>query len=336
MQSMLPGAPWLLAHKSMLAVNRPRKFSLYGSDYVLWKDETNTVNALPNICPHMGAMLSEGWCESLHSNVSPAATGVACPFHALKFDGAGCTVLPGRKTKTLPQLQPLDLVVQGDFIWSYGGHEPQVPIPSVMKSIADTYRFVGHTADCSVETDLLSMLLIMHDYNHQNGTHRDLFRITQVDFHKFIDSGHQSHAFFDMVTDEHSLTEKLKKPDLFMLPNTLTAHIENHFPSFVILYSESSFLGKIAQCHFFIPEAENLTRTYNLLFVQANYLAYKLLGKSVLNLGKVVVEQDAEILSKRYADAPQTIRLNNEVGMDWVKRNFKNFPEVVAPNLSRS
>ncbi|MBX2863675.1 MAG: (2Fe-2S)-binding protein, partial [Leptolyngbyaceae cyanobacterium MAG.088] len=259
-----------------------------------------------------------------------------CPFHALKFDGAGCTVLPGSKTKTLPQKQPLELVVQGDFIWSYGGHEPRLPIPSVMKEISDTYRFVGHTADCSVETDLLSMLLIMHDYNHQNGTHRELFRVTQVDFQKFIDNGHQSHAFFDMVTDKHRLIEKLKKPDLFILPDTLTAHIENHFPSFVILYSKSSFLGKIIQCHFFIPEAENRTRTYILLFCQANYLTYKLLGKSMLNFGKVVVEQDADILNKLYANAPQNIKLNNEVGMDWVKRNFKSFPRVIAPNLSKS
>ena len=30
--SMLEGAPWLLAHKSMLAVNRPMKVSLYGKD----------------------------------------------------------------------------------------------------------------------------------------------------------------------------------------------------------------------------------------------------------------------------------------------------------------
>lgn len=59
---MLPGAPWLLAHESMLEVNKPQKFSLYGSDYVLWKDQTGNVSALSNVCPHMGAMLSEGWC----------------------------------------------------------------------------------------------------------------------------------------------------------------------------------------------------------------------------------------------------------------------------------
>jgi phenylpropionate dioxygenase-like ring-hydroxylating dioxygenase large terminal subunit len=55
---MLPGAPWLLAHKSMLSVNQPRKISMYGVDYVLWKDSAGDIHALPNACPHMGAMLS--------------------------------------------------------------------------------------------------------------------------------------------------------------------------------------------------------------------------------------------------------------------------------------
>jgi hypothetical protein len=49
----------------------------------------------------------------------------------------------------------------------------------------------------------------------------------------------------------------------------------------------------------------------------------------------VIVEQDADILSKLYANPPQKIRLNNEVGMDWVRRNFESFPAIAPPNLSR-
>ena len=330
MPSMLPGAPWLLAHKSMLPVNRPRKVSLYGTDYVLWQDELGAVQALPNACPHMGAMLSEGWCE-----VQPDRTStVVCPFHALPFDAAGCTVLPGAGKKTLPQLQPLELVIQGDFIWSYGGYARKLPIPTVLDEIAKEYTFVGHTGDRSVATDLLSMLLNMHDYNHQNGTHRELFRITEVQFRQFIDSGLQSHAFYEMPTAPYGLVEKLRKPDLFLLPKRIEAHLENHFPSLVIFHGKSP-LGKAAQCHFFIPEAANRTRTYVLLFGQAKHPLFKMFGRAYLNFGKVVVDQDADILSKIYPDTPQKIKLNNEVGMDWVRRNFESFPNVVAPNLSR-
>ena len=321
--SMLKGAPWLLAHKSMLDTNKPQKISLYGQDYVMWKDKTGQVNALPNVCPHMGAMLSEGWCEVQADDTS----NVVCPFHALEFDANGCTVLPGTNKKTLPQLEPLDLIVKDEFIWTYGGCEPKIPIPDILEKIARDYDFIGYTADTSVQTDLRSMLLIMHDYNHQNGTHRDLFEITEVRFEKFIDNGYHSEAFFNTPTAPKSFWDKLKQPNQFLMPDVIQAHLENYFPSLVIFDGDNP-LAKFAQCHLFVPESPTSTRTYVLLYGEAKNPLGKLLKNQFLNLSKVVVEQDAGILSKIYADVPQKIKLNNEVGMDWVKRNFANWEEL--------
>lgn len=284
--SMLPGAPWLLAHKSMLAVNQPRKISLYGCDYVLWQDQTGRVNALPNTCPHLGAMLSEGWCQPSDEHSS----AIVCPFHALAFDHEGCTVLPGSNQKTLPLLNPLELIIQGDLIWSYGRYEPKIPIPTIVNEIAAKYEFIGHTGDTSVETDLL--------------------------------------------TAPTTWREKLRNPNLFLLPDVIKAHLENHFPSLVIFHGETG-LGKIAQCHLFVPESPRRTRTYILLYGLAKSPAFKLLRQSFLNFAKVVVEQDADILHKIYPNTPQQINLNNEVGMDWVRRNFASFPEIVEPNFSK-
>ncbi len=318
--SMLEGAPWLLAHKSMLEPNKPLKISLYDKDYVIWQDTTGLVTALPNTCPHMGAMLSEGWCEVRQDGTS----AVVCPFHALEFDSDGCTVLPGTDKKTLPQLKPLDLIVQDDFIWSYGGYEPKLSIPNILEKINREYELIGYTADISIETDLRSMLLIMHDYNHQNGTHRDLFEITEVKFEQFIDNGYHSEAFFQTPTAPKTFWQKLKQPNQFLLPNIIQAHLENYFPSIVIFYGSSPF-GRIAQCHLFVPESATKTRTYVLLFGEGNNPLAKLLKNQFLGFSKVVVEQDVDILQKIYADAPQKIRLNNEVGMDWVKRNINDW-----------
>jgi phenylpropionate dioxygenase-like ring-hydroxylating dioxygenase large terminal subunit len=323
--SMLEGAPWLLAHKSMLQINKPQKISLYGKDYVIWRDKTDQVNILPNICPHMGAMLSEGWCEAKPDGTST----VVCPFHALEFDADGCTILPGTDKQTLPQIESLKLIVKDDFIWSYGGYEPKIPIPDILEKIAQQYEFIGYTADTSVETDLRSMLLIMHDYNHQNGTHRDLFEITEVQFEQFIDNGYHSEAFFNMPTVPKTFWQKLKQPKQFLLPDVMPAHLENYFPSLVIFYGTSP-LGKVAQCNLFIPESLTKSRIYILLFAKASNPLGKLLQNQFLGLCKVVVEQDAGILSKIYADAPQKIKLNNEMGMDWVKRNFAGWQEVMS------
>ena len=94
-------------------------------------------------------------------------------------------------------------------------------------------------------------------------------------------------------------------------------------------------LGKAAQCHIFVPEAQNRTRTYVLLFGQAKHPIFKVFGGTYLNFAKVVVNQDADILGKIYSDTSQKIKLNNAAGMDWVRRNFASFPEVVSPNLTR-
>jgi phenylpropionate dioxygenase-like ring-hydroxylating dioxygenase large terminal subunit len=329
MPSMLPGAPWLLTHKSILRQDKPQKISLQGNDYVLWLDEVGEVQALPNTCPHMGAMLSEGWCD--HGKV-------VCPFHALQFDGAGCTVLPGSGKQTLPQLQPLKLIIQDDFIWSYGDHEPVMPIPTILKEIAESSEFMGVAGEYSVKTELLPMLLNMHDYNHQNGTHRPLFEITEVLFDQFIDEGHHSHAYYQMPRTQPSIQDIWANPALLAMPKVIEAHLENFFPMMVIFHG-TTFFGKIKQCHIFVPESENHTRTYVLVYGQPistiNKLMMKMLRSNALKLVDNVVQQDADILHKIYPDAPQKIKLNNEIGMDWVRRNFDSFPEVVAPNLSK-
>jgi phenylpropionate dioxygenase-like ring-hydroxylating dioxygenase large terminal subunit len=330
--SMLPGAPWLLAHKSMLPVDRPRLFSLYGRDYVLWRDKNDRVSALPNVCPHMGAMLSAGWCESQ----ADGSSKVVCPFHALEFDNCGRTILPGSGKETLPQLAPLELIARGDFIWSYGGHSPRMPIPTILEEFAAEYEFAGFIADLSVETDLKSMLLNMHDYNHQNGTHRELFKIQEVNFDRFIDNGYHSEAFYSMPLQEYTLQEKLRNPGLFFIKNPLEAHLENYFPTMVILHAVTD-LGTAKQCHIFIPEGEGKTRTYVLLFVKSNNPIFKVLKPSFLKMAEAVVIQDADILSKIYPDSPQKIKLNNEVGMDWVRQNFTKWEaEKTTPIMVES
>ncbi|HEY9294838.1 MAG TPA: Rieske (2Fe-2S) protein, partial [Phormidium sp.] len=79
METILPGAPWLIAHRSLLGINKPQKISLNGQDYVLWQNQQGQVFALNNICPHLQAPLSDGWiCKERNT--------ITCPFHALEFD----------------------------------------------------------------------------------------------------------------------------------------------------------------------------------------------------------------------------------------------------------
>jgi hypothetical protein len=118
------------------------------------------------------------------------------------------------------------------------------------------------------------------------------------------------------------------------MPKVLQAHLENFFPYMAIMHGESPLLS-LKECHFYIPESPNHSRVYVLMFMKAHTPIAHLLKGNLLRLIEVVIEQDADILGKLYANTPQHIKLNNEVGMDWVRRNFENFPTVVEPNLSR-
>jgi phenylpropionate dioxygenase-like ring-hydroxylating dioxygenase large terminal subunit len=328
--TMLPGAPWLLAHRSMLKPNQPMKVSLYGNDYVLWQDNKGNISCLPNVCPHMGAMLSEGWCTSKLDGSST----VVCPYHALEFDSTGSTILADFNKPTKSLMQPLELIIEGDFIWSYGEQQPKIAIPTILNEIASEYELLGYVGDFSVKTNLLTMLLNMHDYNHQNGTHRPLFEIEEVQFQQFIDNGLHSHAYFDMPRTKPKFRDILKNPALLVLPQVIQVHLENYFPFLVIVHNDSA-IANIRECHLFIPESPNHTRTYVLMFGKIyNPIAY-LVKPNLLRLVEVFAKQDADILGKIYANTPQHIKLNNEIGIDWVRRNFESFPMVVEPNLSR-
>ncbi|NJM48267.1 MAG: Rieske (2Fe-2S) protein [Alkalinema sp. RU_4_3] len=203
-----------------------------------------------------------------------------------------------------------------------------------MNGFARDYEFIGHTGDVTVETDLLSMLLNMHDYNHQNGTHRSLFTINSVEFQSFQDEGLHSHAYYNMPRSQPSFKEVLSNPAVLAMPQTIEAHLENFFPSLVIFHGATA-IGIVKQVHLFIPESLTRTRTYVLMFGKPLSPVFRLARQNILNLAKTVVEQDADILGKIYAGHSQKIKLNNEVGMNWVRRNFESFPEVVGPNLSR-
>lgn len=328
--TMLQGAPWLLAHRSMLKLNQPMKVSLYGSDYVIWQDTTGKISGLPNACTHMGAMLSEGWCVAK----TDGSSAIACPFHALEFDSNGCTILPNSEQPTKSLFKPLELIIQGDFIWSYGEHNAKIPIPTLLNEIATEYEFIGHTSNFSVKTDLLTMLLNMHDYNHQNGTHRPLFEIKEVQFKQFVDNGMHSHTYLDMPRTKPKVSDIFKNPAILVLPKVVQIHLENYFPFLVIVDGESPLIS-IRECHFFIPESATSTRTYVLMFGKIHNPIAHLIKRNLLRLAEVFVKQDVDILGKLYANTPTHIKLNNEIGLDWVRRNFESFPEDVAPNLSR-
>lgn len=121
---------------------------------------------------------------------------------------------------------------------------------------------------------------------------------------------------------------------LLPLPQTgvLEAHLENYFPFIGIMHGDNKLLS-LKECHFYLPETVGQSRVFVLMYMQARSPIAHLLKRNLLKLIDAVVEQDARILSRIYPNASQRIKLNNEVGMDWIRRNFEQLPTMKDATL---
>ncbi|WP_341527811.1 Rieske 2Fe-2S domain-containing protein [Nostoc sp. UHCC 0302] len=317
MEPILPGAPWLIAHKSMLGINRPNKITLNGIDYVIWQNQKGEVFALDNICPHMQAPLSNGWvCQQKNT--------IICPFHALEFDGQG-RLYQDKKAENQPITKPLELIVNNDCIWTYAGLEPRLPIPDLHQRIVDEYEFIGVTGEKSIRGDFLSNLMVNYDYNHQNGTHKELFQITSCSVRSFEEKGYYAKVKQEVKRANNTLGELIKNPALGIIPKTLDNTLEYAFPSTTALFAKSP-IGSIVQIHILYPETEKVTKTFILFYAKViNPLMKIIFRNSFLQAAATIVEQDTSAVESLYPRQKPKIRLPNEEIMFYAEKLYRNW-----------
>jgi phenylpropionate dioxygenase-like ring-hydroxylating dioxygenase large terminal subunit len=317
MESILPGAPWLIAHKSMLGINKPHKITLNGQDYVLWQNEKGEVFALNNVCPHMQAPLSDGWiCEERNT--------ITCPFHALEFDGQGRLFQEGKQdVKAIAK--PLELIIDNDCIWTYAGIKPKLPISELHQRIADEYEFIGVTGEKSIKGDFLTSLMINYDYNHQNGTHREVFKIEYNKIPVFEENGYYTKVVQELYRAKYTLSEVFQNPVLLTVPKVYKGYLEYAFPSTTVFETQTA-IGKIAQVHILYPETEVKTKTFVLAFAKwSNSLLKPILKKPFLQAVGTVVEQDTTAVESLYPREKPKIRLPNEEIMFYAEKLYREW-----------
>lgn len=304
MEIILPGAPWLITHRSILGINKPHKVTLNGQDYVLWQNKQGEVFALNNICPHMQAPLSDGW-------VCQERSTITCPFHALEFDGQGRLCQDG-KIGTQPITTPLELIVKGDCIWTYGGMSAKIPVPDLIEKLSHGMSFLGVAGEKSIQGTLLDNLLINYDYNHQGGTHRELFGIKDNRITVFEHEGYWAKVVQELERDHPTSDDIRRNPVILLSPKTYIGTLEYAFPPLTTFRTRFA-LGEILQVHVLFPETETRTKTFVLVYAKFNQPVFKpLLRQSMLRAVATVVEQDTRAVETSYPRELAKIRLPNE------------------------
>lgn len=86
---------WYAACISADLKDKPKKVTLLGSDFVLFRDDSGNAKCLSGLCVHRGASLALGECKN---------GNLTCPQHGWEFNSNGkCTLIPaGTKTPTEP------------------------------------------------------------------------------------------------------------------------------------------------------------------------------------------------------------------------------------------
>ena len=319
MAPILPGAPWLIAHRSMLGINQPYKVTLNHQDYVLWQTTQGQIFALENVCPHMQAPLSNGWICEAHGSI-------VCPFHALEFDSTGRLLKDGEPSGQ-PIVKPVELIVQGDLIWTYGGCSPQIPIPDLISQRTEALEFVGVAGETSIQANFLTAIKINYDYNHQNGTHRRNFKIQANPIHSFEEDGYYAKVEQTFLRADNTLSDIWENPGLLMLPKSINNQLEYAFPSTTLFSAE---LGTVNIIQFFIlyPETDNRTKTFVLFYGDWQNPLFNLpvvggvLKRSLLKATSKIVEQDSTTLESLYPSQKSKIRLPKEEIMFYVERIY--------------
>lgn len=316
MNPILPGTPWLIAHKSMLGVNRPHKITLNGQDYVLWQNSKGEVFALDNICPHMQAPLNEGW-------VCAERDTITCPFHALEFDGKGTLYRDGKQSRS-NLAHPLEFTIVGDCVWTYGRWKARLPIPDAIERRSQGFRFVGVTGYHSVKGNFLSNLLINYDYNHIKGTHRELFKIQANEISNYEANDYQIKLDQKIIRAKNSFKERLINPLLGLLPQVYLNRFEYSFPSLNTLIGEFP-VGRVLQVIVIYPETENQTKTFTLVYAQTNPVLLALLKPFLLNSVAEIVRQDVATVENLYPRQPPKIKLPLEEIMFDAEKLYQNW-----------
>ncbi len=148
---------------------KPLAVTRMGEKLVFWRDSDGRTSCMQDLCPHLGARLSQGKVMS---------GGLQCPFHGFEYDQNGrCQFVPsiGRNGKIPNALEVATYPVHEahGWIWIYWGTSPEGELepPKFYEDIDDKFSYGSFRQDWPVHYSRMveNQLDVMHlPFVHHN------------------------------------------------------------------------------------------------------------------------------------------------------------------------
>ncbi|MGL4758115.1 MAG: Rieske 2Fe-2S domain-containing protein [Patescibacteria group bacterium] len=310
--------PFLIGHVSHFVVDKPQKLSINSKSYVIWKDNTNDLHILPDECPHLGASLSRGKVK-----YKGEKSCIQCPFHTLQFDSDGLMI--GTNSKKIVDVPKLfvEQVTGLLYFLPPGAKVESVPNLSKIFEIKGM-NLGGTTIPIIAESTFEKVLSISYDLNHVSGTHNDYFGIKNFKVNELNKQNLGDwHVKGTVSFEKFGLLMKIKKPNYFLIPETVQQEIFTFFPT---LFVVRAVTGKIQffQIVYFYPLDEKRSVIGGVFYSNLNPVLSWLLKKTSIESMDVLIEQDQLETQFQYDNHYQTISLpfdsdREEVVKEWSK-----------------
>lgn len=129
---------WYAVASPESIVQAPVPVRLLGTDYVLWRDGSGVIAAVPDRCAHRESPLSPGAVRD---------GCIECPYHGWRFDGSGrCVRIPsapeGAAIPPRAHLTPVHVVERYGLVWLCPG-QPRSDIPHIRHDTDPAYRRIN-------------------------------------------------------------------------------------------------------------------------------------------------------------------------------------------------
>lgn len=325
---------WYALVRSTELKNKPLACKLLDEPIVLFRNESGTVSALVDRCPHRNVKLSNGVVKD---------GNVQCPYHGWEFNNEGkCVKIPslchGDKIPTSAYAEPYPIIEQQGLIWVwYGNRTPEkdekpFDIPHYDEE-GWRHTWVQTTIKNTVENVIENFI----DCSHTGYIHGGLFRTP---------ASHLAKTFVKKVSNGViiDIDEKAEKRDSF-LSKLLVGKNVNHthqdqfiLPSIVRVAYGFGNKKEIIGYQICIPVEDFLTKVYVCvtwrLGLLTNFIEpiVKFMGNKVLDQDIWILEDQGTVI-KKYGE--HFVSTPSDTANNWIRMTRDNAKKGVDKFIER-